>query len=104
MTLLELLPFPIHLKDIHLAGKLLVHVHVTSQPYVHILHLLFLQAEKFKLATTITMKLASLVTETSKSELAACYELLEKIAVHWEAGTSISSNSIFGTHWIPCIC
>ena len=41
----------------HVSGKLLVHVHVTSQSYVHTFPLLFLQAEKFKLATRITMKL-----------------------------------------------
>ena len=75
------------------SGKLL-HVHVTSQPYVHTFPLIFLQAEKFKLATRITTKLASLVSESLKSEFAARCELLEKIAVHWEAGKSISSSSI----------
>ena len=88
----------------HVSSKLLVHVHVTSQPYVHTFILLFLQAEKFKLATKIRTKLVSLVSESSKSEFAACYELLVKIAVHWEDGETISSSSIFGTHWIACIC
>ena len=69
------------MKEMPVSGKLL-HVHVTSQSYVHTFPLIFLQAEKFKLATRITTKLASLVSESLKSEFAACCELLEKIAVH----------------------
>ena len=63
----------------HISGKVSVHVHVISQPYVHTFPLLFLQAEKFKFATRIKTKLASLSSEFSKSEFAAHYELLEKL-------------------------